>query len=147
MCMVWRVRMGVVVGVLLGLGAGEAYAGGSIVGWGSQVVGVDLSGPFVAVAAGGWHSLGLKAAYRSPHPHSSEANPAATGRCPGRSTTAIRPISDGAIDANSLPAERVRSSLSWSRASLCSASPPGACAGGPETKLLKTISRFALHFI
>ncbi|MCH7808115.1 MAG: hypothetical protein IIB60_02720, partial [Planctomycetes bacterium] len=33
---------------------------GSIVGWGSQVVGVDLSADFVAVAAGGTHSLGLK---------------------------------------------------------------------------------------
>jgi len=34
---------------------------GSIVGWGSQVVGVDLSSGFVAVAAGASHSLGLKA--------------------------------------------------------------------------------------
>ena len=34
---------------------------GSIVSWGIQVVGVDLSGGFVAVAAGGAHSLGLKA--------------------------------------------------------------------------------------
>ncbi len=33
---------------------------GSIVGWGSQVVGVDLSGPFIQVAAGYAHSLGLK---------------------------------------------------------------------------------------
>ena len=30
-----------------------AAEGGSIVGWGIQVVGVDLSGPFDAVAAGG----------------------------------------------------------------------------------------------
>ena len=34
---------------------------GSIVGWGSQVVGVDLSSGFVAVAAGFGHSLALKA--------------------------------------------------------------------------------------
>ena len=38
---------------------GEATAG-SIVGWGSHVVGVDLSSGFTAVAAGGLHSLGLK---------------------------------------------------------------------------------------
>ena len=36
-------------------------AQGSIVGWGWQVVGGDLSGGFVAVAAGSGHSLGLKA--------------------------------------------------------------------------------------
>jgi hypothetical protein len=34
---------------------------GAIVGWGEQVFGADLSGGFVAVAAGGNHSLGLKA--------------------------------------------------------------------------------------
>src|SRR3990172_9187365 len=34
---------------------------GAIVGWGSQVVGVDLSGGFVGIAAGEVHSLGLKA--------------------------------------------------------------------------------------
>jgi alpha-tubulin suppressor-like RCC1 family protein len=33
---------------------------GTIIGWGIDVVGVDLSGGFVAVAAGGGHSLGLK---------------------------------------------------------------------------------------
>ena len=33
---------------------------GSIVGWGSQVVGVDLTKGFVSVAAGYQHSLGLK---------------------------------------------------------------------------------------
>ncbi len=49
------------VGVLLGPYLRRAEAGGgSIVGWGSQVVGVDLSGGFVAVAGGGVHSLGLK---------------------------------------------------------------------------------------
>jgi len=46
--------------VVLGM-AVPACASGSIIGWGSQVVGVDLSGPFVAVAAGQYHSLGLKA--------------------------------------------------------------------------------------
>ncbi len=34
--------------------------GGSIIGWGSQVVGVDLSTDFVGVAGGSVHSLGLK---------------------------------------------------------------------------------------
>ena len=37
-----------------------AWGSGSIIGWGEQVVGVDLSGPFVQVAGGNWHSLGLK---------------------------------------------------------------------------------------
>jgi len=36
------------------------FADGSIIGWGEQVVGGDLSGGFVKVAAGGVHSLGLK---------------------------------------------------------------------------------------
>jgi hypothetical protein len=40
---------------------------GSIVGWGSQVVGVDLSHGFVQVAAGDSHSLGLKADGSSSH--------------------------------------------------------------------------------
>jgi hypothetical protein len=44
-----------------GVGIAQAQAPqGAIVGWGSQVVGVDLSAGFVAVAAGGSHSLGLK---------------------------------------------------------------------------------------
>src|SRR5262245_14218109 len=34
---------------------------GPIVGWGREVVGVDLTGPFTQVAAGGLHSLGLRA--------------------------------------------------------------------------------------
>jgi len=34
---------------------------GAIVGWGAQVVGVDLSADFVSVAAGSYYSLGLKA--------------------------------------------------------------------------------------
>jgi hypothetical protein len=33
---------------------------GAIVGWGTQVVGVDLSSGFTAVAAGSRHSVGLK---------------------------------------------------------------------------------------
>ena len=37
-----------------------ALADGSIIGWGEQVVGVDLSGGFVKVAAGEYHWLGLK---------------------------------------------------------------------------------------
>ncbi len=40
--------------------AGDEGPNGSIVGWGSMVVGVDLSGPFRAIAAGADHSLGLK---------------------------------------------------------------------------------------
>ncbi len=39
--------------------AGDEGPTGSIVGWGSQVVGVDLSGPFHSVAAGRDHSLAL----------------------------------------------------------------------------------------
>ena len=34
---------------------------GSVVGWGCQTVGVDLSVGFVAIAAGERHGLGLKA--------------------------------------------------------------------------------------
>lgn len=40
---------------------GNAQESGRIVGWGSQVVGVDLDGGFVAVSAGTYHSIGLKA--------------------------------------------------------------------------------------
>ena len=40
--------------------AQTTFADGSIIGWGSQVVGVDLSSGFVKVADGGYHSLGLK---------------------------------------------------------------------------------------
>ena len=47
---------------LLATTAARAQQGhGSIVGWGSQVFGVDLNRGFVKVAAGDWHSLGLKA--------------------------------------------------------------------------------------
>ena len=42
-------------------GMGLQAQAGSIVGWGSQVVGVDLDKGFAAVAAGWSHSLGLKA--------------------------------------------------------------------------------------
>lgn len=46
---------------VLGAGTGWAQDGnGSIVGWGAHVVGVDLSAGFGGVAAGGYHSLGLK---------------------------------------------------------------------------------------
>jgi alpha-tubulin suppressor-like RCC1 family protein len=38
----------------------SALADGSIIGWGEQVVGGDVSGGFVKVAAGGVHSLALK---------------------------------------------------------------------------------------
>jgi hypothetical protein len=41
--------------------AGAQYGHGSIVGWGSHVVGGDLGGGFVALAGGGFQSLGLKA--------------------------------------------------------------------------------------
>ncbi len=45
---------------LLTAGTSWAQDGrGSIVGWSSQVGGVDLSADFAAVAGGGWH-LGLK---------------------------------------------------------------------------------------
>ena len=51
--------------LVLQIHANTASAGeppqGSIVGWGSQVVGLDLGGGLVQVAAGGLHSLGLKA--------------------------------------------------------------------------------------
>jgi hypothetical protein len=49
------------IGVVI---VGEASAPaqqGSIVGWGSQVVGADMSAGLVAVSGGGSHSLGLKA--------------------------------------------------------------------------------------
>src|SRR3990172_5438455 len=47
--------------LFLGQSAATAQQKGKIVGWGSQVVGVDLDGGFIAVAAGEYHSLGLKA--------------------------------------------------------------------------------------
>ena len=47
------------VGLIFVSLTGQAFAG-SIVGWGEQVVGGDLSGGFVKVAAGSQHSLGLK---------------------------------------------------------------------------------------
>ena len=63
---VMKCKMVVMVGgwlAVAGLGAPAVRAegpSGSVVGWGRQVVGVDLSGPFVAVARGDAHSLGLK---------------------------------------------------------------------------------------
>ena len=51
-----------VIAACLACCAGAAEGSqGSIIGWGSQVVGVDLTHGFVAVAAGWGHSLGLKA--------------------------------------------------------------------------------------
>jgi len=46
--------------VLFSLCPSQLAFAGSIVGWGSHVVGVDLSGGFIKVAAGYNHSLGLK---------------------------------------------------------------------------------------
>jgi hypothetical protein len=46
--------------VLLFLFPAHSAFAGSILGWGEQVVGVNLSKGFVKVAAGGNHSLGLK---------------------------------------------------------------------------------------
>ena len=60
-----NLRVNVCVWAIVGLSAaGPAWGQdgqGAIVGWGSQVVGVDLTADFVAVAGGGLHSLGLKA--------------------------------------------------------------------------------------
>jgi hypothetical protein len=44
----------------------QAAQTGSIVGWGKQVVGADTSAGFTAIAAGGYHSLGLKACLHRP---------------------------------------------------------------------------------
>ena len=52
---------GLLTVVVLTAGPSSAQADGSIVGWGDQVVGVNLDAGFVAVAAGYGHSLGLKA--------------------------------------------------------------------------------------
>ncbi|MBU0639265.1 MAG: hypothetical protein KKB50_10410 [Planctomycetes bacterium] len=49
-----------VVGLLTAETAWAQDGHGSIVGWGDQIVGGDLSSGFVAVAAGDHHSLGLK---------------------------------------------------------------------------------------
>jgi hypothetical protein len=46
--------------VVVWASAVQATQSGKIVGWGGQVVGVDLSGGFVAVSAGRENSLGLK---------------------------------------------------------------------------------------
>ncbi len=52
----------IIIGALaLGTTVGLAAEQGRIIGWGSKVVGVDLSGGFRAVATGGGHNLGLKA--------------------------------------------------------------------------------------
>jgi hypothetical protein len=55
------VRVYVVAAILSFSIAKSALAkSGKIIGWGSQVVGIDLSGGFSKVAAGSFHSLGLK---------------------------------------------------------------------------------------
>ena len=48
-------------GVPLPLRAQAQGGNGAIIGWGKQVVGVDLNAGFMAVAAGNLHSMGLKA--------------------------------------------------------------------------------------
>lgn len=40
---------------------GSQETGGSIIGWGSNVVGVDMTGPFISISAGEQHSLALYA--------------------------------------------------------------------------------------
>jgi len=45
---------------ILAAGQGSQIKSGKIIGWGGQVVGVDLSSGFTSVAAGWYHSLGLK---------------------------------------------------------------------------------------
>ena len=56
-----RVVVAFAVVSVLGMGLAKAqYGHGSIVGWGQQVFGADLSAGFVAVAGGSAHSLGLR---------------------------------------------------------------------------------------
>ena len=56
-----RTILTIVLAVLaFGSLSAQAAQSGSIVGWGDQVVGVDLSAGFTTIAAGGHHSLGLK---------------------------------------------------------------------------------------
>ncbi|HUU94812.1 MAG TPA: RCC1 domain-containing protein, partial [Phycisphaerae bacterium] len=56
-----RVVVGFALVAVVGTAVAEAqYGNGSIVGWGTQVVGVDLSAGFAAIAGGGNHSLGLR---------------------------------------------------------------------------------------
>lgn len=54
--------LGAVVALLVSamLAVAQTVPSGEIIGWGSQVVGGDLSGGFEAVTAGHYHSLGLK---------------------------------------------------------------------------------------
>ena len=47
--------------IILGASADGAAQTGKVLGWGSQVVVADLDRGFVALAAGDYHSLGLKA--------------------------------------------------------------------------------------
>ena len=52
-CFLTSIAVLTIAALLAGWPAVADAADGSIVGWGSQVVGVDLSADFVAVAAGG----------------------------------------------------------------------------------------------
>ena len=56
-----RMHVALVLAVLLAVKPALPAQEGSIIGWGDQVVGGDLDSGLVAVAAGGSHSLGLKA--------------------------------------------------------------------------------------
>ena len=38
----------------------QASESGKIIGWGGQIIGVDPMNGFIAIAAGDYHSLGLK---------------------------------------------------------------------------------------
>ena len=53
-------KIALVIGLFL-FGMGLQARAGSIVGWGDQVLGSDLSKGFLKIAAGGYHSLALKA--------------------------------------------------------------------------------------
>jgi len=62
-----RTILTIVLAVLaFGSLSAQAAQTGSVVGWGRQVVGVDTSSGFTAIAAGGDHSLGLKACLYEP---------------------------------------------------------------------------------
>ena len=50
-----------ILGLVIAGTARAQHEHGSILGWGDQVVGVDLSADFVGVAGSETHSLGLKA--------------------------------------------------------------------------------------
>ncbi len=54
------VWLGPIIVLLTATPGGAQYGDGSIVGWGEEVVGVDLSAGFVSFAGGAWHSVGVK---------------------------------------------------------------------------------------